>query len=127
MPVPTYIEPHELFELMQRSPSSVAVVDARDDDRTNWIVGSISYPSLSWTEKGWAELGARLEGVPIVVFHCMFSQVRGPKAAMRFASTFPNTQSQIRVLRGGFVGFKNAIGRAHPAAIQFPASDRDDE
>jgi len=91
-----FIEPAELHALMQGDDAaSVAVVDARDDDRTNWIVGSISYPSLGRSEESWADIARRLEGVPTIVFHCMFSQIRGPSTAREFALRFPDVRRAL--------------------------------
>ena len=53
-----------------------------------------------------------------VVFHCMFSQQRGPFAASRFAARLPavapaesvTALPQVHVLQGGWKGWRHAFG-----------------
>lgn len=120
-----YIDALELHALLQTAVPSVSIVDVRDDDRTNWIVGSIWYPSLSHNDKAWATLAQKVKDSQIVVFHCMFSQVRGPKAATTFARMYQTKGQRVCVLRGGFVNFQHLVGKTNPASLHHYSSDED--
>ncbi|KAF8551682.1 hypothetical protein OG21DRAFT_1512447 [Imleria badia] len=57
------------------------VVDVRDSDwKGGNIKGSYHLPSLKF-HSGIDELISKTKGVPMIVFHCKFSQERGPVAA----------------------------------------------
>ncbi len=47
-----------------------------------------------------------------VVFHCMFSQQRGPFCASRFAARLPAGQAlpEVLILHGGWKGWRKAFG-----------------
>ena len=49
------------------------------------------------------------------VFHCMFSQVRGPKAARMFVPFAGPSVNKVLVLRGGWVGFYMKVAAASTA------------
>eukprot|EP00658_Telonema_sp_P-2_P061223 TRINITY_DN49957_c0_g1_i1.p1 TRINITY_DN49957_c0_g1~~TRINITY_DN49957_c0_g1_i1.p1 ORF type:complete len:101 (+),score=24.11 TRINITY_DN49957_c0_g1_i1:96-398(+) len=53
---------------------------------------------------------------PVVVFHCMFSQVRGPKAARMFLPHASPGVQKVLILRGGWVGFYMNVASQIPAA-----------
>ncbi|KLT45155.1 Rhodanese-like protein [Cutaneotrichosporon oleaginosum] len=116
-PVFKYINAEEMAAIIKQNPAGVgkewAVVDVRDDDFAGGnIVGALNYPSDTFMAKI-DELVKRMEGVPKVVFHCALSQVRGPKAARRYAEarqlilkdTAP--AQEVLVLREGFTGFQS--------------------
>lgn len=109
---PKYIGQSELAEFLAESTTTTAVVDCRDGDRKEggWIVGSIHFPSKQATQEAFEGLLAHLKqtGAQRVVFHCMFSQARGPGTALRFVSLFPpqaRGPMQVMILDGGFKGF----------------------
>ncbi|KAI6114394.1 Rhodanese-like domain-containing protein [Pisolithus sp. B1] len=88
------------------------VVDVRDHD---WIGGNIkrSYhvPSKSFLN-GVDKLVKDTKDIPMVVFHCRYSQERGPKAARIYEETRnilhkPSSGQyfEARILRGGFNHF----------------------
>ncbi|BEI81676.1 hypothetical protein CcaverHIS002_0208360 [Cutaneotrichosporon cavernicola] len=115
-PVFRYINAEEMAAIIKASPDGVgkdwAVVDVRDDDFVGGnIVGALNYPSDTLLAK-LDELVKLMEGVPKVVFHCALSQVRGPKAARRYAEArsllLKDAPAQdILVLREGFSGFQS--------------------
>ncbi|GAA5822045.1 hypothetical protein JCM10212_003718 [Sporobolomyces blumeae] len=78
------------------------VVDVRDEDfRGGNIPGAIRAPSEARTDETVRALVERLEAVPVVIFHCSLSQVRGPKNARIYADAVaarrqaPSSSSQI--------------------------------
>lgn len=81
----TKINALELAQLLREGASDVIVVDVRDTDRAGGhIKGSINIHAHIFQEdpKKWATewpAGSR------VVFHCMFSQIRGPSCAALLA------------------------------------------
>lgn len=57
----------------------------------------------------------RLAGKKMVVFHCMFSQVRGPSSAVRYlrekAATDGGSDAQVvYCLEGGFSSWQQSFG-----------------
>ncbi|KAI0074113.1 Rhodanese-like protein [Panus rudis PR-1116 ss-1] len=89
------------------------IVDVRDDDwRGGNIKGAHNAPSYDFLAKV-DDLVQQTKDIPMVVFHCALSQVRGPKAARIYAETRNLLQSkgqdiphQVYVLRGGFSDFQ---------------------
>ena len=71
--------PQDLHDLMKSSKKvgiDYIVVDVRDDDYAGGhIKGCLRAPFQKY-EAGVSHLVSKLKGVPTVVFHCMFSQVR---------------------------------------------------
>ena len=62
-----------------------------------------------------APLVEALRGAETVVFHCMFSQQRGPACAQAYAQhrrkiTPPPPAQRVLVLRDGFAGFQERFG-----------------
>ncbi|KAK4046462.1 Cdc25 phosphatase Ibp1 [Microbotryomycetes sp. JL201] len=94
----SYIDHTELRQLMESSSSSDAqqkycIVDVRDEDFTGGnIKGATNVPSETWTEQSADDLVKRLDGVENVIFHCALSQVRGPKAARRYAEALERSK-----------------------------------
>ncbi|CAL1712419.1 unnamed protein product [Somion occarium] len=90
------------------------IVDVRDDDwRGGNIKGAHNAPSYDFLSKVDA-LVERTKNVPLVVFHCTLSQVRGPKAARIYAQTRhilhtsagEGSVHEVCILRGGFQDFQ---------------------
>ncbi|KAM0790526.1 hypothetical protein ACM66B_003396 [Microbotryomycetes sp. NB124-2] len=86
----SYIDHTELHELMTTNDAQqsrkYAIIDVRDEDFAGGnIKGATNEPSEQWTEQSADELVKKLEGVENVIFHCALSQVRGPKAARKYA------------------------------------------
>jgi Cdc25 family phosphatase len=107
-----YIEPHELKAILstQIPQKDYLIIDVRGDD---FFVGNIPgcrhIPSHEFLESA-CEFVKEFEQIPLLVFHCALSQVRGPKCMQRYrtlrdqqAST--STAQRVRVLRGGFANW----------------------
>ncbi|KAK4177093.1 Rhodanese-like domain-containing protein [Triangularia setosa] len=66
------------------NPSSIAIVDVRDDDYIGGhIRGALNFPSQT-LDATLPTLIRKLEDKETVVFHCALSQQRGPGAALRY-------------------------------------------
>ncbi|KAH8082000.1 Rhodanese-like protein [Cristinia sonorae] len=100
------------------------VVDVRDDDRIGGhIKGSHNSPSSVFLDKV-NELVEQTKDVPVVIFHCALSQVRGPKAARIYSETRDllqidgkDSQHEVYILRGGFQDFQ-AKFRKDPELVE---------
>lgn len=112
-----YMSPDELAALMRSGKvpmKDYAIVDVRDDD---WVGGNIkgsrNTPSHVFLTKV-DDLVAQTQDVPIVIFHCALSQVRGPSAARVYSETRGIIQAEgqedgpheVYILRGGFHDFQ---------------------
>ncbi|KAF9046086.1 Rhodanese-like domain-containing protein [Panaeolus papilionaceus] len=109
-----YMNRDELAELMKSdkvAKKDFVVVDVRDDDFVGGNVkGCVNQPASDFlmTVDG---LVAKTKDVPVVIFHCALSQVRGPKAARVYAETRRNIldkdiDHEVVVLRDGFTEFQ---------------------
>ncbi|KAJ3764346.1 Rhodanese-like domain-containing protein [Lentinula raphanica] len=113
----SYITGDELANIMRsgKTPKKdYLVVDVRDDDYVGGnIVGGLNMPSKEFLMNV-DQLVKETKDVPLVVFHCALSQLRGPKAARIYKETRQNVLSEIDstsptkvlVLRDGFTGFQ---------------------
>lgn len=119
-----FITPKVLKSWLAARPSgntSLAIVDVRDSDYIGGhIKGCLHYPSGNFNET-LPELRQKLidNQVKDVVFHCALSQVRGPKAALRFLrglDSAPEDQKdklsslKVWVLEGGFTSWQHEYG-----------------
>ncbi|TXT13639.1 hypothetical protein VHUM_01006 [Vanrija humicola] len=109
--------PQDLAAILKSEPEgafkSWAVIDVRDSDFAGGnIVGAANYPSESFL----AEVDAlvrRAENEGTLTADCALSQVRGPKAARRYAEAREfqlkdaAPAQEILVLRQGFEGFQS--------------------
>jgi rhodanese-related sulfurtransferase len=92
------------------------VIDVRDDDFDGGnIIGAVNIPSHTFPNQV-AELIARTcDGNHELVFHCMMSQVRGPRCCRLFlAELYDKVENvdlhpEVYILEGGFAGFVNAV------------------
>ena len=71
-----------------------------------------------------APLVQALRGADTVVFHCMFSQQRGPACAQAYAQhrrkiAPPLPAQHVLVLRDGFAGFQERFGGGANAEVLF--------
>lgn len=80
-----YIRPQELASQMTSSPGSVAVVDVRDDDYIGGHIKRGVHAPINELDARMPELLRTLKDKDRVVFHCMLSQQRGPRAALMYA------------------------------------------
>ncbi|KAL7417219.1 Rhodanese-like domain-containing protein [Mrakia frigida] len=125
---PKYMSADQLASLLLSSPTpstttittttnpiaaKIQIIDVRDDDFPGGnIVSALNYPSREASPAGFEQLAKDLKGkgVDKVVFHCALSQVRGPKAARRYAEALgrvePESEQEIYILEEGFTGFQ---------------------
>eukprot|EP00397_Hematodinium_sp_SG-2012_P054522 GEMP01065821.1.p1 GENE.GEMP01065821.1~~GEMP01065821.1.p1 ORF type:complete len:140 (-),score=18.40 GEMP01065821.1:727-1146(-) len=88
--------------------STVKIIDVRDEDfnEGGHIPGCRNIPSRVFSAKR-EELADELCQQDVtVVFHCMFSQSRGPSCAGIFQTELTkreNVKCQVRILQGGFL------------------------
>jgi Cdc25 family phosphatase len=124
-----YMDPAEVLALIEAKKQTVVIVDVRDEDRSEgFIRGSEHIASATMTEVQLGQLHDRVQAGSMLVFHCMFSQVRGPKAARRFsevvaaraAASGVAEKVQVRIMRGGFMGWKAQVGPSRPDTMHLP-------
>ncbi|KIJ62590.1 hypothetical protein HYDPIDRAFT_114241 [Hydnomerulius pinastri MD-312] len=101
----------EIVKSDQKPWKDYLVVDVRDGDyRGGNIKGSYNLPSMKF-KSGVDDLISKTNGVPKVIFHCKFSQERGPVAAGIYDArrilqeTDGYRDQQVYVLQGGFNTF----------------------
>ncbi|KAJ2001501.1 Cdc25 phosphatase Ibp1 [Coemansia thaxteri] len=113
----SYISADALAELVrdpEKAPGAdYIVIDVRDADFAGGhIPGATNVPAHKLPEVI-ESLVDKCQAVPLVVFHCALSQVRGPKSARRYSDAVkhrlvsaaegdPLFDQEIKVLRGGF-------------------------
>ncbi|KAJ6783250.1 hypothetical protein PWT90_07496 [Aphanocladium album] len=96
-----------------------AIVDVRDDDYLGGHIKGGIHAASGQLDAMMPTLMRRLEGKKTVVFHCMLSQERGPRAALRYLreriatadSDKPGeSQQEVLVLDGGFSIWQQTYG-----------------
>jgi Cdc25 family phosphatase len=87
------------------------------------IKGSVHLPSSTLDDSALDEaihqhVSANSQ-VQSVVVHCMFSQQRGPRAALRIQERLQKADSSVKVMvvKGGWQGFARAVGNVHPELL----------
>ncbi|KAL0481709.1 dual specificity phosphatase [Acrasis kona] len=107
----TYLTGDELVQLFN-SDEKFAIIDVRDDDWVQGnIKGSMHIPSAQFDHTRAKKLAEELEkrNISTVIFHCHFSQQRGPSGAKKFSNVveweMPNSKFDVRVLQGGWGDF----------------------
>lgn len=112
---PTYLDAAELHELLTdpSTASTTLVVDVREDDfRGGNVYNALNVPAHSFRQSTSKVIEAAKDK-KLVVFHCMQSQVRGPKCARIMAehvaeaglASFPT----IVILADGFSGWMQYV------------------
>lgn len=106
-----YLPAEQLVQLL-RSDATLLVVDVRDADRAGGhIKGSknVTAANLKSNVQRYVQEWRHFDKI---VFHCMFSQVRGPSCALAFQRAAQATQPtdnssspQVYILQDGFIGF----------------------
>ena len=98
-----YVEPEELYQLLADGELTVVDVRTEEERADGCIAGSLHAPSEEWANE--RDLGptasAAVQRSGALVFHCMYSRERGPRAA-RVAARAVGGASRVLVLRGGF-------------------------
>jgi len=79
-----FIKPAELANSL-KTASDVAVIDVRDDDHVGGHVKGSQWVPVNQLDARMPELLRVNKDKERVVFHCMLSQQRGPKAALSYA------------------------------------------
>jgi rhodanese-related sulfurtransferase len=107
-----WIQPEELYQIMMHeqkdSNQQLVVVDVRDEDfKEGKILNSIHHTSESILIHGFPtrflDRFFNENHSFLVVFHCFYSQCRGPACAETFANALKSKQNvRIAVLTGGY-------------------------
>ncbi|TYZ62526.1 hypothetical protein PybrP1_012708 [[Pythium] brassicae (nom. inval.)] len=112
------ISPTELAKALRADPSTGSrplVIDVRDEDFAGGHIRSaVNLPEENFVEDDDVDaIVRRHKDEELIVFHCMFSQVRGPSCARRFVARMAvvladaDHTPDVRVLTGGYQGFAN--------------------
>ncbi|KAG9306699.1 hypothetical protein G9A89_004246 [Geosiphon pyriformis] len=107
--LPDYIEAEDLARIIKDkskiSGRDYLVVDVRGDDFENGnIPGCLNITSQELARNIQPFINKH-KNVPQIIFHCTFSQVRGPRSASLYLEASVKTAGEtqkIQVLRGGF-------------------------
>lgn len=111
---------HWLLDPKRVSGKDYLTVDVRDEDVAGGMIHcAVNEPSETFNQR----LPALIDewtGIKNIVFHCMYSQIRGPKAARRYmrAVNGKNPDQKVHVLVGGFRGWYNVYGHGMPDLIK---------
>lgn len=117
-----YIHVQNLAHLISNKTKGVFVIDVRDDDYFDGnIIGSYHFPHCSLVENlssllkliaketdcsSPQELLSQSDLVNVIVFHCKFSQTRGPNACELFNQAYPELKEKTYILKGGWIHWK---------------------
>ncbi|KAJ2509384.1 Cdc25 phosphatase Ibp1 [Coemansia sp. RSA 2049] len=134
MSVPERLAADELAALVRDKDkvpgTDYVVIDVRDEDfKVGHIPGAVNVPAHE-IRGNTSRLLSEYGGVPIVVFHCALSQVRGPKSARIYkeavaealeatasAGGGPLAAQKVYVLTGGFVAWAYRFKDAEPELV----------
>lgn len=92
----------------QQPGTDYVVVDVRDEDfRGGHIPGALNIPAhhLKTDSRQLQSLVDRCKNVPLVVFHCALSQVRGPRSARIYRQAVGDQSQKVVILSGGFTAW----------------------
>lgn len=116
-----YISPAEVKAGLEAN--ALLLVDVRDDDRASsgWVPGSVWLPTTQLRSgnatknaeflDNWLR-GTLAAGPRHIVFHCQYSQMRGPWAAARAMESLKRlTMRDVRVsvMTSGFIGWRQCF------------------
>ena len=109
-----YVAPEELVGWYQDgSIQEVLIVDVREDDYTvGKLPGSIHVPFHQILPQ-MSRISSALTAKTKIVFHCYFSQTRGPSAAQYFVQELgqKHPDVQVLVLTGGWKTWRTHCSR----------------
>lgn len=106
----------------------IAIIDVRDSDHIGGNISGSTWVPVNQLEAKIPELVRTLKDKEKVIFHCMLSQQRGPKAALMYARAIqsiedkgkqteqadgepkPKPKQQVCVLQGGFGSWQAEYG-----------------
>ena len=109
----------------------IAIIDVRDSDHIGGNIAGSTWIPMDKLDARLPELVRTLKDKEKVVFHCMLSQQRGPKAALMYARSIQRlkakddeqqaeqdpkdeeqkTKQQVYVLQGGFGQWQAEFGQ----------------
>ncbi|KAJ2844487.1 Cdc25 phosphatase Ibp1 [Coemansia brasiliensis] len=128
-----YIEAKVLAEYITdpnlKSGKDYLVVDVRDEDyNVGHIPNALNIPAHDMYVKA-GEIIDKYSHVPLIVFHCMQSQQRGPKAARIYREIVkqrlsivpaddPLFKQETMVLRGGFYDWALLFLKKQPELVE---------
>lgn len=118
-----YISPAEAKAGLESN--ALMLIDVRDDDRASsgWVPGSVWLPTTQLRSgnatknaefmDGWIRSALAANNAPRhLVFHCMYSQMRGPWAAARAMESLKRLgvrDARVSVMTSGFVGWRQSF------------------
>lgn len=116
MPNPIYVTPRSLIPQLRTTKPPV-IIDVREEDRRGGHIKSslhIPAPTFRADPSKYLYLCDKSDRI---IFHCMYSQVRGPTCAAVFANAIEKAMEhgsvknvpEVVVLEGGFQAFAAAV------------------
>lgn len=101
----TYISPAKLKQRLEENKGDIQIIDVRDDDRADGhIEGSKWISSQTFASRAGALAEEYESQDKTLVFHCMFSQSRGPTCAGIFKGKLSaEAKCKVAVLEGGYM------------------------
>jgi len=121
----TYLSAKDLAPLLldQTTASKIAVIDVRDSDHIGGNIKDSHWIPLHQLDTRIPELLRTMKDKDRVVFHCMLSQQRGPRAALMYARAKQRAElkvteesedgaikQEVCVLEGGFGSWQARFG-----------------
>ncbi len=109
-----YLEGSTLKEWLddKQKPQQFLIIDVRDNDYgPKKIRGATNIPSYTFDPKYVKQLIEDWKDIPMLIFHCAYSQVRGPDSAEFYAKHKSNKDyfgypsQRVMILTAGFRGF----------------------
>lgn len=107
-----YIEADELAQLIRKKVAGeheLLVVDVRTGDYGHGHIRGSVHLNFDFVQANPKSVAAMIKSYDMVVFHCMYSQSRGPSCASLLYRTlrteYPESETQIKILRGGYATF----------------------
>eukprot|EP00929_Paragymnodinium_shiwhaense_P008875 TRINITY_DN112855_c0_g1_i1.p1 TRINITY_DN112855_c0_g1~~TRINITY_DN112855_c0_g1_i1.p1 ORF type:complete len:151 (-),score=30.42 TRINITY_DN112855_c0_g1_i1:343-795(-) len=118
---PTYVSQQQLAENLDSE--DIQIIDVRDDDFDGGhIPGCRNIPSAVFQQHMGYLAQEFAESGKVLIFHCMFSQSRGPTCARRFSryldENYPQRSCKVAILEGGFGAWEETFER-HPDAKKY--------
>jgi rhodanese-related sulfurtransferase len=92
----TYLKPTTVadFLLEPSEKAKIAIIDVRDDDHVGGNINGSQWVPLNQLDVKMPELVRTLKDKEKVIFHCMLSQQRGPKAALSYARAIQRAEEK---------------------------------
>lgn len=117
-----YLTSTLLLQKLKCNPDDLVVIDVRELDFDGGHIDNCLHIDYSTFDDHLDYLVQKFKQRDIdIVFHCMFSKVRGNECAMKFVAALKNQQNvicKVFLLIGGFSQFVQEI-KANPQYINF--------